>query len=109
MPRKRSSATEAATENNPAPPRPTGRGASRGMRGIGIAGFDFEMLNQQFVSSATPINDAGSYGVTIQSAGVAAGATYWKAVGIHHLTPDENRSRHDANSFHTPTTASKKA
>ncbi len=94
MPRKQSSATEAATENNPAP-RPTSRRSSRGMRGIGIAGFDFEMLNQQFISSAMPINEAGSYGVAIQSAGVAAGATYWKAVGIHHLTPDENRSRHN--------------
>jgi hypothetical protein len=91
MPRKRSSTTESTTESK----SPPGRGASREMWGIGIAGFDFEMLNQQFISSATPSNDAGGYGVSIQPAAVAEGGIYWKAVGIHHLTPDENRSRHN--------------
>ena len=95
MPRKRSSITESAIESKVSPPPPTGRGSSRGSRAIGIAGFDFEMLNRQFISNATPSNDAGSYGVSIQPAGVAAGSIYWKAVGIHHLTPDENRSRHN--------------
>jgi hypothetical protein len=41
-----------------------------------------------------PINDAAPYGVTIVPADVPDGATYWRAVRVHHLTPDENQGRH---------------
>jgi hypothetical protein len=41
-----------------------------------------------------PINDAAAYGVTIVPADVPEGATYWRAVRVHHLTPEENQGRH---------------
>lgn len=41
-----------------------------------------------------PINDAEAYGVRVAAAAVAPGAPYWRAVRIHHLTPDENQGRH---------------
>jgi len=41
-----------------------------------------------------PINDAGAYGVVVVPADVPEGATYWRAVRVHHLTPEENQGRH---------------
>ncbi|NOZ72001.1 MAG: hypothetical protein GXP38_08810, partial [Chloroflexi bacterium] len=41
-----------------------------------------------------PVNDATTYGVRVVAAEVAHGATYWKAVRVHHLTPEENQGRH---------------
>jgi len=41
-----------------------------------------------------PVNDATSYGVRIIAAEVAHGATYWKVIRVHHLTPEENQGRH---------------
>jgi hypothetical protein len=41
-----------------------------------------------------PINDASAYGVTIVPADAPEGATYWRAMRVHHLTPDENQGRH---------------
>lgn len=41
-----------------------------------------------------PVNDAGAYGVRVAPADVPEGATYWRAVRVHHLTPVENRGRH---------------
>lgn len=76
-------------------PAKKSRKAANSARAISLAGFDFAALNHQYSTIATPINDASNYGVAIQPATVAASATYWKAVGIHHLTPDENRSRHN--------------
>lgn len=40
------------------------------------------------------MNDAQGYGVAIEPANVAPGGWYWQAVRIHHLTPEENNSRH---------------
>lgn len=40
------------------------------------------------------INDAVAYGVSIAAADVPVGATYWRAVRVHHLTPDENHGNH---------------
>lgn len=40
------------------------------------------------------INDATAYGVTVTVADVPAGTTYWRAVRVHHLTPDENHGNH---------------
>ena len=41
-------------------------------------------------------NDAESYGVRVVATPPATGVVQWKVVGVHHLTPDENRSRHNA-------------
>ncbi len=55
--------------------------------------------NSQFLDhvkqSGAAFNDAGArYGVQIQTAGVAVGETYWRVVGVHHLTPEENQANH---------------
>ena len=44
--------------------------------------------------TADPINDATAYGVEVVPADVPAGATYWQAVRVHHLTPAENHGNH---------------
>lgn len=41
------------------------------------------------------INHAASYGARVVPAEVPAGATYWKLVEVRHLTPDENRGKHN--------------
>lgn len=41
-----------------------------------------------------PINDATAYGVEVVPADVPAGATYWQAIRVHHLTPAENHGNH---------------
>jgi hypothetical protein len=68
----------------------------RGVRGV--AGFDFQGYNRHFITHGTsePVNNAAGYGVGVQPATetVADGELYWQVVGIHHLTPEENRSRH---------------
>lgn len=42
-----------------------------------------------------PINDAKTYGVTLDTADVPEGALYWKCKRIHHLTADENSGNHN--------------
>ncbi len=43
----------------------------------------------------TPIHhDAEAYGVEIIPAEVEPGQVYWKAIRVHHLTPQENNLRH---------------
>ena len=39
-------------------------------------------------------NDATSYGVQIEPAVVAPGQPFWRAVRVHHLTPEENGGNH---------------
>lgn len=41
-----------------------------------------------------PVNNAGAYGVRVVPADVPEGATYWRTMRVHHLTPDENQGRH---------------
>ena len=36
------------------------------------------------------VNEAESYGVSIEPADVGLGETYWRVVRVHHLTPEEN-------------------
>jgi len=38
-------------------------------------------------------NDALAYGVGVEPAKVEAGQSYWMAIKIHHLTPEENQGR----------------
>lgn len=41
-----------------------------------------------------PANDATGYGVTVIPADVPPGRPFWRAVSVHHLTPDENHGNH---------------
>ncbi len=34
------------------------------------------------------------YGVTLLPAEVAAGQVFWRVIGVHHLTPEENQGKH---------------
>ncbi len=65
-------------------------------RSVGVAGFDFLGYNRQFIANPgrDPLNNASGYEVHINPAEVASGAGYWRVIGIHHLTPDENKRRH---------------
>jgi hypothetical protein len=49
---------------------------------------------QSHTMSNDPINDAEAYGVRVVPVEVPLGATYWRAIRVHHLTPDENQGRH---------------
>ena len=51
------------------------------------------MLEAAAVAAETP-NDATGYGVTVVPADVPMGSLYWRAVLVHHLTPDENHTNH---------------
>ncbi len=46
-------------------------------------------------AAAALVNLAESYGVQVVPAQVAAGQSYWRVTGVRHLTPDENRGRHN--------------
>lgn len=52
---------------------------------------DFRVLAAQGYAA---YNDAEAYGVRILPADVAPGQLYWKVIGVHHLLPNENRSKH---------------
>jgi hypothetical protein len=41
-----------------------------------------------------PLNDAEAYGVRVVPVEIPEGTTYWRAIRVHHLTPDENQGRH---------------
>lgn len=40
------------------------------------------------------VNEAEAYGVSIEPADVGLGESYWRAVGVRHLTPAENGGNH---------------
>ena len=42
------------------------------------------------------VNDAAGYGVRVETTTTEPGQHYWKVIGIHHLSPVENRDRHNA-------------
>ncbi len=43
-----------------------------------------------------PYDDAGErFATRIEPAAVAAGEVYWRVIGVHHLTPDENQWNHN--------------
>lgn len=56
----------------------------------GLAGFDFQALNQKYL--AQPANDAANYGVSIMR---TKAANCWRCIGAYHLTPSQNRGRHN--------------
>jgi hypothetical protein len=62
--------------------------------------FNHQQYNTDYLLNArdnrVPINDsAQQYGVRIVETDVAEGETYWKIIGIHHLLPRENFSKHN--------------
>jgi len=63
--------------------------------------IDVPSYNQQFIqttqTTGKPYNDATQYGVQIHSVPDKGGAThYWRVVGVHHLTGNENKGNHHA-------------
>ncbi|MEZ4866960.1 MAG: NBR1-Ig-like domain-containing protein [Caldilineaceae bacterium] len=72
------------------------RAGARGVAGFDFAGYNHRFVNPMGVTTGAPPNDAADKGVQIKSATVSPGQQYWKVVGIHHLTPDENQRRHNA-------------
>ena len=39
--------------------------------------------------------EAAQYGVSVEPAVVTPGRYYWRVLGVHHLTPDENQGKHN--------------
>jgi hypothetical protein len=61
---------------------------------MSLAGFNFEALNQQWwVADNKPVNTASRYGVTVVP--IAVDGYAWRCIGAYHLSPDENRGRHN--------------
>jgi len=53
-----------------------------------------EFLSRLAAADAnTLVGSAAPYGVRLEQQAGAVGQLYWRVVGIHHLTPDENRGR----------------
>lgn len=60
---------------------------------MGLAGFDFEGINRRWMASQVqPVNDAWRYGVTVATVRTPSA---WRCLGVYHLTPAENRGRHN--------------
>lgn len=54
-----------------------------------------EFLNRIFSHSPEKrLGTAHAYNVGLEPASVAVGQQYWRVIGIHHLTPEENRGNH---------------
>lgn len=57
------------------------------------------MWHNDFVArclkSSTVINDATRYGVAIFPAVIWPGDVYWRCIGVHHLTPQENSGKNN--------------
>ena len=76
-------------------PMPDSLPLPRGMRGV--TGFDFQGYNQRFISNAS--GQPSTMPFLTASASMRSTRrpeqSYWAVVGVHHLTPEENRSRHN--------------
>ena len=77
--------------------QPTGPASRDLTQARSIVGFDFGQYSRTFMdrSGADPLNDAASLGVRVIPADVAPGQTYWQIIGVHHLTPEENKGKHN--------------
>jgi hypothetical protein len=62
-------------------------------------GLNHQQYNTSYLLNAQnggePINDAVGYGIRIVAADTAEGETYWRVLGVHHLLPRENFSKHN--------------
>ncbi len=55
--------------------------------------FDHQSWNRRFIADPD-YNDASSFGVVIERHTPARGERFWKIIGVHHLTPEENSGNH---------------
>lgn len=55
--------------------------------------FDFKKWRDKFLAEPG-YNDAGQYGVKVVQSTSNTESVYWRLIGLHHLTPDENRGCH---------------
>ncbi|MEZ4614263.1 MAG: NBR1-Ig-like domain-containing protein [Caldilineaceae bacterium] len=54
-----------------------------------------EYLQRPFPApTASSLDSAATLGVQLQTATVTTGAPCWRVIGVHHLTPTENRGKH---------------
>lgn len=58
--------------------------------------FQHSNYNSQFLSQPCGAQGVANYGVQVAPASAAAGSPTWKIIGVHHLSPEENKSRHNA-------------
>lgn len=52
--------------------------------------------NSKFLAAPRGVQDVAHYEVRMTAADAPAGAGCWRLIGVYHLSPDENRSRHNA-------------
>lgn len=52
--------------------------------------------NSKFLREPCGAQNVANYGVQVAPASATAAALSWKIIGIHHLSPEENQSRHNA-------------
>jgi hypothetical protein len=62
--------------------------------------FNCQLYSGWFVNKTPEGNERTrnaqeQYEVNIVAANVSEGETYWKAIGVHHLLPEENQSNHN--------------
>lgn len=62
--------------------------------------FQHTNYNSKFLGQPCGAQEVSHYGVQVAPANLAsrgaAGSPGWKIIGVHHLTPEENQSRHNA-------------
>ncbi len=56
--------------------------------------FYLDRFRQFSAAGQGPYHNATNYGVKILPVEVKPGAWYWRAIGVHHLLANENRSKH---------------
>jgi hypothetical protein len=58
--------------------------------------LDHQRYNQEYLANANGAvsNNAEAYAVRVELADVSLGDTYWRVIGVHHLTPEENQGNH---------------
>ncbi len=85
-------------EKKPKRRRQPRQGRAPSPAAIGIAGFDFADYNRQSMQRprGAAVNNAEAYDVRVETIQAQSNQSYWKVIGVYHLTPDENRDRHNA-------------
>lgn len=58
--------------------------------------FQHSEKSRKFLAQPCGVEKVAQYGIGLKPAQPAAGSAYWKVIGVHHLSPGENRGRHNA-------------
>jgi len=58
--------------------------------------FQYANYNSKFLGQPCGVQGVTQYGVQVAPASITAGSPGWKIIGVHHLAPEENQSRHNA-------------